>query len=276
VRIALALHGARPTAAALAAVRADPEALGRIVDGYLDDPGFGAVIRDMWNEVLQLRVETRRYMLPLLGPLADRGGDAGYMSAIPEEPLRLIEYVAVNDRPFSAIVTADHAVASDMAIAAWGATPMPADVSCAAFLDTRLDWDTHDDIADQGRSHEQLFAELTQIAGKLDAAGLLERTTVAVLSEFGRTPRLNDQAQPGKDHWPVTSALLFGGGVRPGTYGATDDSLGALPVRMDDGTRADSGQLLRFDNFTAGLLEFMGVSSQRWISNVEPFHGPFA
>ncbi len=149
-------------------------------------------------------------------------------------------------------------------------------VSCAAFLDTRLDWDTHDDIADQGRSHEQLFAELTQIAGKLDAAGLLERTTVAVLSEFGRTPKLNDQAQPGKDHWPVTSALLFGGGVRPGTYGATDDSLGALPVRMDDGTQADSGQLLRFDNFTAGLLEFMGVSSKRWISNVEPFHGPFA
>ena len=149
-------------------------------------------------------------------------------------------------------------------------------VSCAAFLDTRLDWDTHDDIADQGRSHEQLFAELTQIAGKLDAAGLLERTTVAVLSEFGRTPKLNDQAQPGKDHWPVTSALLFGGGVRPGSYGATDDGLGALPVRMDDGTQADSGRLLKFDNFTAGLLEFMGVSSKRWIANVEPFHGPFA
>ncbi len=149
-------------------------------------------------------------------------------------------------------------------------------VSCAAFLDTRLDWDTHDDIADQGRSHEQLFAELTQIASKLDAAGLLERTTVAVLSEFGRTPRLNDQPQPGKDHWPVTSALLFGGGVRPGSYGATDDSLGALPVRMDDGTQADSGRLLQFDNFAAGLLNFMGVPARQWIANVEPFNGPFA
>mgnify|MGYP001336255044 CR=1 FL=1 len=127
VRIALALHGTRPTAAALAAVRADPEALGRIVDGYLDDPEFGAVIRDMWNEVLLLRVEANRYKLPLLGPLADRGGDAAYMSAVPEEPLRLIEYVAVNDRPFSEIVTADHAIASEMAIDAWGATPMPPD-----------------------------------------------------------------------------------------------------------------------------------------------------
>ena len=148
-------------------------------------------------------------------------------------------------------------------------------VASAAYLDSRLDWDTHDDIADQGTSHEQLFAELTEIANKLAAAGLLERTTVAVLSEFSRTPKLNDQAQPGKDHWPVTSALLFGGGVRAGSYGATDEGLGALRVRMDDGTVSDSGRLLQFDNFAAGLLEFMGVSSKRWIANAEPFHGPF-
>jgi uncharacterized protein (DUF1501 family) len=144
-------------------------------------------------------------------------------------------------------------------------------VACAAYLDSRLDWDTHDDIADQGTSHEQLFSELTEISNKLAAAGLLERTTVAVLSEFSRTPKLNDQAQPGKDHWPVTSALLFGGGVRAGTYGATDDGLGALRVRMDDGTPADTGRLLGFDNFAAGLLEFLGVSSKRWIANAEPF-----
>lgn len=127
VRIAVALRGARPSPAELAAVRADPGALGRIVDDYLDGPEFGAVVRDMWNEVLLLRAETRRYMLPPLGPLKDRGGDADYMRAIPEEPLRLIEYVAVNDRPFSEIVTADHAIASELGIAAWGATPLPAD-----------------------------------------------------------------------------------------------------------------------------------------------------
>jgi len=149
-------------------------------------------------------------------------------------------------------------------------------VSCAAFLDSRLDWDTHDDIADQSRSHELLFSELTQISAQLAAAGLLERTTVAVLSEFSRTPRLNDQPEPGKDHWPVTSALLFGGGIHPGTYGRTDDGLGAQRIRMDDGTPSDRGNILQFDNFAAGLLEFMGVSSRRWIPTVEPFHGPFA
>ena len=104
--------------------------------------------------------------------------------------------------------------------------------------------------------------------------GAVDETVVAVLSEMSRTPKLN--AQMGKDHWPVTSALVFGGGVRAGTYGATDDGLGALRVRMDDGTVSDSGRLLQFDNFAAGLLEFMGVSSKRWIANAEPFHGPFA
>jgi uncharacterized protein (DUF1501 family) len=149
-------------------------------------------------------------------------------------------------------------------------------VSAAAFLDSRLDWDTHDDIADQGTAHEQLFAELAQIARKLAEAGLLARTTVAVLSEFSRTPKLNAQPSPGKDHWPVTSALVFGGGVKPGQYGATDDKLGALRVRMDDGRPADTGRLLQFDNFVAGLLEHLGVSSARWIANSEPFRGPFA
>jgi len=123
VRIAVALRGVRPGAAELAAVRADPAALGGIVDGYLDSPEFGAVVRDMWNEELLLRVDVKRFMLPALGPLKDRGGDAEYLDAIPEEPLRLIEYVAVNDRPFSEIVTADYTIASELGITAWGATP---------------------------------------------------------------------------------------------------------------------------------------------------------
>lgn len=149
-------------------------------------------------------------------------------------------------------------------------------LSAAAFLDSRLDWDTHDTIADQGTAHEQLFAELIQIARKLEEAGLLATTTVAVLSEFTRTPKLNNQPEPGKDHWPLTSALLFGGGVRPGTYGATDDGLNAIPVRMDDGTQSDKGQLLKFDNFAAGIIKHLGVSPTAHIPSVEPFRGPFA
>lgn len=149
-------------------------------------------------------------------------------------------------------------------------------VAAAAFLDSRLDWDTHDAIADQGVHHERLFTDLTAIAARLEQTGMLERTTVAVLSEFTRTPRLNKQPDPGKDHWPLTSALVFGGGVGPGRFGTTDDGLGAVRVRMDDGTASDSGRLLQFDNFAAGLLGHLGVPHSPWIPNVEPFRGPFA
>lgn len=126
-RIAVALHGARPTPAELAAVRADPAALAGIVDGYLAAPEFGAMVRDLWNEVLLMRVEVPRFVLPAVGPLADRGSDAEYLREVSEEPLRLIEYVAVNDRPFGEIVTADYAIASPLSIAVWGATPVPAE-----------------------------------------------------------------------------------------------------------------------------------------------------
>jgi hypothetical protein len=127
LRVAVALRGARPTAAELAAVRADPSAIAGIVDGYLAAPEFGALVRDVWNEALLLRVDINRFVLPAVGPLAERGSEAEYLRDVSEEPLRLIEYVAVNDRPFSEIVTADYAIASELSIAVWGATPMTAD-----------------------------------------------------------------------------------------------------------------------------------------------------
>jgi hypothetical protein len=131
LRIAVALRGARPTPSELAAVRADPDALAGIVDAYLATPEFGAMVRDLWHEVLLLRVDAGRFVLPAVGPLADRGTEAEYLREVSEEPLRLIEYVVMNDRPFGEIVTADYAIASPLAIDVWGATPLPADPGAA-------------------------------------------------------------------------------------------------------------------------------------------------
>jgi hypothetical protein len=127
MRVAVALRGARPSAAELAAVRADPNALSAIVDGYLATPEFGAMVRDVWNEALLLRVDINRFVMPAVGPLADRGSEADYLRDVSEEPLRLIEYVALNDRPFSEIVTAEYAIASELGVAVWGATPLAAE-----------------------------------------------------------------------------------------------------------------------------------------------------
>jgi uncharacterized protein (DUF1501 family) len=71
---------------------------------------------------------------------------------------------------------------------------------------------------------------LSALVADLAERRLLDDTLLVVMSEFGRTPRIN--AQAGRDHWPFAQiVLLTGAGVTGGTtYGATDDS-GAYPTR---------------------------------------------
>ncbi|MBK9757087.1 MAG: DUF1588 domain-containing protein [Nannocystis sp.] len=186
-RVALALRGARPTPAELALVRADANAIAGIVDAYLAAPEFGALVRDVWNEALLLRVDVNRYVLPAVGPLADRGSDAEYLREVPEEPLRLIEYVAVNDRPFSEIVTADYAIASELAIAVWGATPLAADPGARLPAGwKKVAWDSGQPMAgilssgalwlrhpSNGTNHHRAQADL--VAESLLCSGFLAR-----------------------------------------------------------------------------------------------------
>jgi hypothetical protein len=69
--------------------------------------------------------------------------------------------------------------------------------------------------------------------------GLLERTLVVVMGEFGRSPRINTQGAPGRVHWPdCYSAILAGAGIRGGSVYGESDRIGAYvkdrPVRPQD------------------------------------------
>ena len=88
-------------------------------------------------------------------------------------------------------------------------------------------WDSHSGIEKQSAHFEFLFNDLATIFASMETRGLLESTTVVVLSEMGRTPQLNGLG--GKDHWTFTSAMLFGDGVQGGQVlgGYTEDWLGA-------------------------------------------------
>jgi hypothetical protein len=65
---------------------------------------------------------------------------------------------------------------------------------------------------------------LSALLEDLEDRGLLDRTLVVVVGEFGRTPRVTSNPYPGRDHWPACySALLAGAGARRGlVYGASD------------------------------------------------------
>jgi len=69
--------------------------------------------------------------------------------------------------------------------------------------------------------------------------GLLERTLVVIVGEFGRSPRIQTQGAPGRIHWPdCYTAILAGGGIRGGAVYGESDRIGAYvkdrPVQPQD------------------------------------------
>ncbi|WP_250846995.1 DUF1501 domain-containing protein [Aquisphaera insulae] len=85
-------------------------------------------------------------------------------------------------------------------------------------------WDTHTNNFDT--LSQRLLPELDQGMGTLVAdlasRGLLDSTLVVWMGEFGRTPRINQNA--GRDHWPKSWSVVMGGGGLKGGHviGATD------------------------------------------------------
>ncbi len=99
-------------------------------------------------------------------------------------------------------------------------------------------WDMHNQITQSFKNTmpplDQALAALLQ---DLDQRGLLDTTMVMVSSEFGRTPKINNDA--GRDHWPkVFSVMLAGGGIKRGMiYGSSDPT--AAEPELDAVTPAD-------------------------------------
>ncbi|MEQ1564289.1 MAG: DUF1501 domain-containing protein [Myxococcota bacterium] len=127
-------------------------------------------------------------------------------------------------------------------------------VSRVVTFDDDGGWDTHaTNDPSQSALFEGLFQLLGELVMQLDSAGLLDLTTVAVVSEMGRTPRWN--ADAGRDHWPYTSALLLGGPVRGNRVISGFDE-GYYPLGYDPvtGETTPAGAPLTTEHLGATLL----------------------
>ncbi len=97
-------------------------------------------------------------------------------------------------------------------------------------------WDTHTD--NWGKLKNRLLPWLDQaicaLTDELESEGLLDQTFVAVLGEFGRTPKISTlpgQTIGGRDHWAsVYSGLFTGGGVVGGRVIGKSDRIGGHPI----------------------------------------------
>jgi hypothetical protein len=77
-------------------------------------------------------------------------------------------------------------------------------------------WDSHGDNFNGHLSRVPRFDQsFAAIVEDLAAAGMLDHVLVIVMSEFGRTPRINGHL--GRDHWPEAWSLAMAGcGIRRG------------------------------------------------------------
>jgi hypothetical protein len=92
-------------------------------------------------------------------------------------------------------------------------------------------WDTHGQNFTNLRTRllPQLDQTLSALIEDLDDRGMLENTVMYCAGEFGRTPRINQNA--GRDHWARSMAvLLAGGGFRRGYAHGTTDIQGMAPA----------------------------------------------
>ena len=97
-------------------------------------------------------------------------------------------------------------------------------------------WDMHADGSSLNNTYAdyehvlcpQFDLAFTALLEDLQQRGLLEETVIAVISEFGRTPKIN--ARGGRDHYPSAwTNFLAGGPIRGGRVIGSTDKIGAAP-----------------------------------------------
>jgi hypothetical protein len=157
-----------------------------------------------------------------------------------------------------------------------GVEALQAGVSRTLFLSLDGSFDTHTNNAEQNTLYDGMFSSLMTLFDRLAVtpgrteSTMLDETVVLLASEMGRTPLLNGQA--GKDHWPITSCMVMGAGIRGNqVLGATDEGLSALETDLDSGaTVASGGVILQPENIHGALLELFGIDPEAWYPGAAP------
>lgn len=187
-----------------------------------------------------------------LPPIAQRQVDAFYTATQKAKALK-DTFAGVPDSGFQLALRAQ----IDLAI-----TSLVNGATRSILLEHEVDWDSHgENELRQTVAYEDLFTQLSYLVEQLQQSDLWGRTTILIASEMSRTPQLNDGE--GKDHWPVTSSLVIGGGVVGGRIlGGTDDDLLPLPIDLSTGSITPDGVALMPGHLINGVLSHLGVPEQ--------------
>ena len=142
---------------------------------------------------------------------------------------------------------------------------------------TNMNWDHHDDIYANGDTNhvpgsgpgagrwgiqtwpmmgstDQAFSALIE---DMSQRGLLEETLVCFVTEFGRTPKINNRR--GRDHWTHSFRFAFAGAGVPGgqLVGSTDR----------DGGYITSPMAYTIEDYAATIYEKLGIDRSKPLHN---------
>ncbi len=113
-------------------------------------------------------------------------------------------------------------------------------------------WDNHQTIKEAVNNGMPAFDHaFSGLITDLDQRGLLDSTLVMVTSEFGRSPKVNENA--GRDHWArVYSQVLAGGGIARGQIYGASNATASEPDR----------DACTVENFLATVYHQLGINSE--------------
>lgn len=123
---------------------------------------------------------------------------------------------------------------------------------------TNQEWDTHGDNFNTLKNVQlpRMDRAVATLIDDLSERGLLDTTLVALITEFGRTPRINPTA--GRDHWSdVFSVMLAGGGLKAGQVLGTSTSRGERP----------QDRPVHFNEVFATIYHQLGIPTDRMLQD---------
>jgi hypothetical protein len=120
-------------------------------------------------------------------------------------------------------------------------------------------WDMHQNVHGAMSGTAPIFDQsYAAFLADMAQRGLLERTLVIVMGEFGRTPIINKDG--GRDHHPrVFSTLLAGGGIKGGNVVGSSDSRGLEPA----------SDPVKPEDLAATIYQCLGLDYSQSISSPE-------
>lgn len=148
------------------------------------------------------------------------------------------------------------------------AAAFKAGIAASANLSTG-GFDTHGNHDNsQYQSLGDLLEGVAYLQEALDAAGIGDKTTVVIGSDFGRTPYYNSGS--GKDHWPITSVMVMhptGSGKGGNVFGASTDKFRSQTLNRTTGQPDANGQILTPAHINLALRKELGIHGNALSNN---------